>query len=160
MNRTKKLVIAAGVTVGIAAGAAGVSYAVWSASGSGTGTGAAAVAKGLTVIAQTPTGANASIYPGGPAGPVQFYISNPNPYPITITTVSWGTASSGDTTTCANSNISVDTNAPTSVSLAVAANGASGPFTISGVLDLAHSAGDGCQGVSFNVPMTITGTEQ
>lgn len=160
MRIKKKWYMGVAATATALALGTGVAYAVWSASGSGTGTGAAAIAKSLTVIANTPTGANASIYPGGPAGPVEFYVSNPNPYPVTITGLQWGTPSSGNTANCPNSNISLDTNAPTTASLPVAANGASGPFTINGVLDLAHSAGDGCQGVSFNIPVTVTGTEQ
>jgi hypothetical protein len=28
------------------------------------------------------------------------------------------------------------------------------------VLDLAHAAPNGCQGVAFNIPMTITGAQQ
>ena len=160
MRLKKRWLVVVGAPVAALALGAGVAFAVWSASGSGTGTGAATVAKGLTVIASTPTGANASLYPGGPAGPVAFYVNNPNPYPVTITGVQWGTPSSGNTSNCANSNITLDTNAPTTVSLDVAANAASGPFLVPGVLDLSHSAGDGCQGISFNIPVTVTGTQQ
>jgi hypothetical protein len=158
--RKKRLLVTGVSSVAAIAAAAGIAAAVWSASGTGTGSGAAALAKGLTVIASTPTGANASLYPGGPAGPVQFYVNNPNPYPVTVTGLQWGTPSSGDTSSCSNSNITLDTNAPTTASLSVAANAASGPFTVNGVLDLAHSAGDGCQGVTFNIPVTVTGTQQ
>ena len=158
--RRKQLWITAISTVAAIAAAAGIASAVWSSSGSGTSTGAASIAKGLTVIASTPTGANASLYPGGPAGPVQFYVNNPNPYPITVTGLQWGTPTSGSPSSCANANISLDTNAPATASLPVAANAAAGPFTVNGVLDLAHSAGDGCQGQSFNIPLTVTGTQQ
>ena len=160
MRIKKKLFMGIAATTSALALGAGVAYAVWSVSGTGSGTGAAAVAQSVTALASTPTGAGASLYPGGPAGQVDFYVNNPNPYAVTITGITWGTPTSGDPTSCPNTNISLDSHAPTTVSLNVAANGASGPFVIPGVLDLAHSAPDGCQGVDFNIGVTITGTQQ
>ena len=161
MNRAKKLAIATGVVAGIAAGAAGVAYAVWSASGTGSGGAAATVAQGVTVTAITPTGAAASLYPGSPPSSVYFTVSNPNPYAITITSIAWGTPTSANPTACPNANISVDTNAPkTGLSISVPAASTSSAISVPNVLDLAHSAPDGCQGVSFFVGMTVTGTQQ
>lgn len=150
----------AAATAAVALGG-GIAFAVWTVQGSGTGSGAASVAQSLTITASTPTGSGASLYPGGPAGPVDFYVNNPNPFAVTITGITWGTPTSGSTSSCANSNISLDSNAPTTVSLNVAANAASGPFVVPGVLDLAHSAGNGCQGVTFNIPVTsVVATQQ
>jgi hypothetical protein len=160
MRFKKKWYMGVAATAAALALGAGVSYAVWSVSGGGTGSGAASIAQSVTVIASTPTGAGASLYPGGPPGQVDLYVSNPNPYAVTITGITWGTPTSGFTTGCPNGNISVDTHAPSTVSLSVAASGASGPFVIPGVLDLSHSAPDGCQGVTFNVPVTVTGVQQ
>ncbi|HEX6489404.1 MAG TPA: hypothetical protein VF137_11120 [Candidatus Dormibacteraeota bacterium] len=158
--KSRKLVISlAAATSGVLLGA-GVAFAVWSASGSGTGTAAATVAQGVTLIGVTPTGANATLYPGGPASAVYFQVSNPNPYAITITGVSWGTPVSNSTAQCANTNISLVGSPPSAVSISVPANATSATLNVPGVLVLAHSAPDGCQGVSFNVPMTVTGTEQ
>lgn len=140
---------------------AGIAFAVWSATGSGNGGAAAGVAQGLTVTAFTPTGAAANIYPGGPAGTVYFEVANPNPYAVTITGISWGTPTSLNTTACPNANISLSPSAPTTVSISIPANSTGGSvFAEPGVLLLAHSAPDGCQGVGFNVAMTITGTQQ
>jgi hypothetical protein len=156
----KKVLITAASAVAAIAAAVGVATAVWSASGSGSGTGAAAVAQGLSVVASTPTGSNASLYPGGPAGPVQFQITNPNPYAVTISGLQWGTPASASPAICASANISLDANAPTSASISVPANSGGGPYTVNGVLDLAHNAPNGCQGMLFNVPLTVTGTQQ
>lgn len=146
------------VTVGVTAGAA---VAVWSASGSGSGSGAATIAQGLTVTAITPTGPAASLYPGGPAAPVYFQVANPNPYAVTITGLSWGTPTSTDPAACPSSDISVDTGAPTTVSISIPANTPAGTaYQENGVLDMSHSAPNGCQGVAFNVPLTVTGTQQ
>jgi hypothetical protein len=139
----------------------GVALAAWSVSGSGTGSGAATIAQSLTLTASTPTGANASLYPGGPPGAVDFTVTNPNPFAVTITGVTWGTPTSGSTSLCSSSNISLDAGAPTTVSISVPANATGGTvYSIAGVLDLAHGAGNGCQGVSFNVPMTASATQQ
>jgi hypothetical protein len=159
MRSKRFLITTAGVT---AAGAlaAGIAYAAWTASGSGSGAGAATVAQSLVVTPVTPAGANASIYPGGPAGPVFFNIQNPNPYAVTITSVSWGTPTSTSTATCANSNISLDSGAPTTVSISIPGASTASNVEVNGVLDLAHSAPNGCQAVAFTIPLTVTGAQQ
>jgi hypothetical protein len=134
--------------------------AVWTVTGSGSGGAAATVAQSLTITAVTPTGAAATLYPGGPAGSVDMTISNPNPFAVTITGITWGTPVSNNTTACPNANISLDASAPTTVSIPVPAGPPTGAIVISGVLDLAHSAPNGCQGVSFTIPLTVSATQQ
>jgi hypothetical protein len=149
----------AGTIVGVGI-SAGIAAAVWSASGTGSGGGAATIAQGLVVSAVSPSGANATLYPGGPAGSAYFQVGNPNPYAVTITGLAWGTPTSTSTATCPSSNISVDPSAPTTASISIPANTPAGTtYQVAGVLDLAHSAPDGCQGVSFNVPLTVTGIQ-
>lgn len=158
--RFKKLFVGAAATVAIGT-AAGVAVAVWSVTGSGSGGGAATVAQSLVVTPVTPTGSSATLYPGGPAGPVYFMVQNPNPYAVTITSITWGTPVSSNPTACANSNISIDTNAPkTGLTINVPANTTTPTMQLNGVLDLSHAALDGCQGVSFTAPMTVSGTQQ
>jgi hypothetical protein len=139
----------------------GIAFAVWSANGSGSGGAAATVAQGLTITAVTPTGAAATLYPGSPPSAVYFTVSNPNPYTVVITSISWGTPVSFNTTSCPSSNITVDTNAPkTGLNIVVPPNPQSAGFSVPGVLDLSHSAPDGCQGVGFGVSMTVSGAQQ
>ena len=141
---------------------AGIAFAVWSLTGSGAGSGAATVAQSLSVTAYTPTGTGANLYPGGPAGSVDFQVANPNPFAVTITGITWGAPTSANPTLCANTNISLDNAAPTTVSISIPANATAGTvYTIAGVLDLAHSAGNGCEGMTFNIPMTaVTAVQQ
>jgi hypothetical protein len=159
MRLTKFKVIVAAVVVASAI-AGGVAYAAWSASGSGTGAGAATVAQSLVVTAVTPSGSGATLYPGGPAGPVFLNIQNPNPYAVTLTGVSWGTPVSTNTATCPSANISLDANAPTASSVSIGANSTASAIQINGVLDLSHSAPNGCQGVAFDIPVTVSGAQQ
>jgi hypothetical protein len=158
--RYKKMFIGVATATAAVTVGAGVAFAAWSASGSGSGSGAATVAQSLVVTPVTPAGANASIYPGGPAGPVFFNIQNPNPYAVTITGLSWGTPTSTNVSTCASTNISLDAGAPTTVSISVPAASTASNVQVNGVLDLTHAAGNGCQGVAFTVPVTVTGAQQ
>lgn len=156
----KKLYMGIAATTAAVALGGGIAYATWSVSGSGTGGAAATVAQSLTVNEIQPTGAAANLYPGGVSG-AWFTVTNPNPFAVTITSVTWGTPTSNDTTTCPNANVSIDPGAPTTVSISVPANGTSSAFEIGGVLDMLHSAPNGCQAVSFNIPMTaLTATQQ
>jgi hypothetical protein len=150
---------AAGVAVASLAAGGGVAYAVWSTTGGGSGAARALTAQAVTVNPVTPGAPGAALYPGGPAGWVYFTINNPNPYSVNVTHLAWGTPVSTDTANCPSANVSVDANAPTTVSLPVPANGTSGAFQVFGVLDMAHSAPDGCQGVGFTVPVTVTGSQ-
>jgi hypothetical protein len=159
--RIKKRFIAVAAFVAAIGAGSGIAVAVWTLGGSGSGSGAATVSNSLTLTALTPSGAAASLYPGGPAGSVYFQVANPNPFAVTITGLTWGTPTSNNTTTCPNSNISIDANAPTVVSISIPANATAGAaYQIPGVLDLAHAAPNGCEGVSFNVPITATATQQ
>lgn len=156
----KKTIIAASATLALAGAGIGAAFGVWSVTGSGSAGGAATVAQNLVVTEVTPTGSAASLYPGGPAGPVFVNIQNPNPYAVTVTGYVWGTPTSNNTTACPNANISVDTGAPTTANLAIAAGQTLSGVQINGVLDLSHSASNGCQGVSFNAPLTVSATQQ
>lgn len=138
----------------------GVAFALWTVSGSGSGAGAATAVKGLVVTPDTPTGAGASLYPGGPAGPVFLTIQNTNPFPVTVTGLSWGTPTSTITLSCASSNIGLAEGAPTTASIPVPANSTTSAVEIPGVLELAKTAPPGCQGVAFDVSVSVTGTQE
>ena len=157
-KRLRRGILAAVVVL---AATTGVAYAVWTVGGSGAGSGAATVANNLTLTALTPSGAAASLYPGGPAASVYFQVANPNPFAVTITGLTWGTPTSLNTTACPNSNISLDAGAPTTVSISIPANATAGTaYQIPGVLDMAHTAPNGCEGVGFDIPVTVSATQQ
>jgi hypothetical protein len=158
MSRKKWLIAAlAGMAIALAAG---IAYAAWSVSGSGSGGAGAKSALGLVVTEVDPSSPGASLYPGGPAGWVYFTIQNPNPFPVTVTGVSFGTPVSQNTTACPSANVSIDAGAPTTLNIPINANQTTGTLQVFGVLDMAHSAPDGCQGVDFSVPITVSGKQQ
>lgn len=158
--RIKKPVIAGAVAGAAVLVGGGVALAAWSASGSGTGSALAYSAQTVTINAVALNNSQASLFPGGPAGSVFFTVTNPNPYPLKITSITWGTPVSNNTTACPSSVISVDSNAPTSgFNLTVPANLTSGMIQVNSVLDLALSATDSCQGIGFSVPLTVSGQQ-
>jgi hypothetical protein len=155
----KRTKIAVATLVALVAIGVSAAYAAWTATGNGSGSGAALIAQALTVNPVTPSQSGASLYPGGPAGWVYLTITNPNPFAVNVTHISWGTPTSTNTTNCPSSQISLDAGAPSTLNVTVPANGVSSALQIFSVLDLAHTAPDGCQGVIFNVPVTVSGTQ-
>jgi hypothetical protein len=156
----RKFVIAGAAAAAAAVIGGGVAFAMWTAGGSGSGSAIAYVAQPVTLNAVALSNSAASLFPGGPAGSVYLQIVNPNPYPVEITTAAWGTPVSTNPTSCANSMIAVDANAPTSgLNWTIPANG-TGPVTqVLNVLDLSTAAGNGCQGNGFLAPVTLGGQQ-
>jgi hypothetical protein len=153
MNRKRKIVIATGASVGLVIGG-GLAYATWTANGAGSGQAKALTAQTLTVNAGT--GA-ADLYPGFTAGDMYFTVNNTNPYPVTMTAMSPGTITSSDPTNCPATNVSA---IPKSgLSLSVPASSTSGQLSIADVVSMQASAPDGCQGVTFNIVVTLTGSQ-
>lgn len=148
---------AIGAVAAVAFGATIVVYAAWSAAGSGTGSAKALHAQGVTAAAGS--GA-ADLYPGG-TGTLYYTLTNPNPYGITFSSVTFGTVVSSDSVNCPATNVTASTatlNLTTSpVTVAAGASGVAGSFA--GTITMSHSAPDGCQGVTFTVPITLTGTQ-
>lgn len=158
--KIRKALVTGTVVGSVASISAGVAFALWSAGGSGSGTALAVVAQPVTVNAVALSSSAASLFPGGPAGNVYFSVTNPNPYPIKITSITWGTPTSANPTACSNAMISVDSGAPTSgFNLTIGANGTSTVSQINSVLDLSANAPDGCEGNEFLVPITVSGQQ-
>ena len=133
---------------------AGVAMALWTANGTGSGNSKALTANTITVNAVT--GA-ADLYPGFTGGDVHFTLTNTNPYPVNFTSMTAGSVTSSDPTNCAASNVTV-ANA-TGLSLPVAANATSPNQAIANVVTLSAAANDGCQGVTFTIALTLTGSQ-
>ncbi len=153
MKGLKRKVAVVGVAVGAVIGG-NMAYAAWTANGTGSGNAKALSAQAITVTAST--GA-ADLYPGFTAGDVFFTVTNNNPYPVTFTGMTAGTVTSSDPTNCPASNVTV-ANA-TGLSIAAAANASGVSRSIADVVSMGHSAPDGCQGVVFTIPLTLSGSQ-
>jgi hypothetical protein len=161
--------VVAGVFVLLFGG--GVAVASWTATGTGTGSAQAASVSGLVVSAGTPLGAlyplpadstPATGYGSGTVGSVATTVANPNPFPVTITTATVGSVTTNPLTgrTCAAGSVLPTTGAPITLSPPVTLAAGSGPtaVTVPGALYMVSTAEDGCQGATFTVPVTVTGT--
>jgi hypothetical protein len=148
----KKIVAAVVIAGGIAAG--GTAYALWSSTGTGSGRAATLSAQTVTVTAVTGT---ADLYPGA-SGKLFFTLTNTNPYPVTFTAMTPGTITSSNAAQCPSSNLTVATFA-SGLSLTVAANATSATLSIPAAATLALAAPDGCQNKTFDVALTLTGTQ-
>jgi hypothetical protein len=128
--------------------------AVWSATGTGDGASRALTAVDLQVSAGSPT---PDMYPGA-TGAIVFSVTNPNPYPVTVTggSVSSIAGLSGAAGTCSSSDFTLG--AGTVASTAIA-SGATQTVTMTDALTMKATAGNGCQGVTVTVHGTLTGTQ-
>ncbi len=152
-SRRKKAAILLG-TAAVAFATYGAVSALWSANATGSSQSKALTAQAVTATAATAT---ADLYPGFSGGDVFFSLSNTNPYPIQFTAMTPGTVTSSDQTNCPASNVTV--NGKTGLALNVPANGSANGQTITDVVTLAGAAPDGCQGVTFSIALTLTGTQ-
>jgi hypothetical protein len=155
-NGTRKLtarITAGGIVVG-AMLAAGVAFAAWTATGSGSGYAKATTAQALTTVdvsASTP----ATLYPGA-TGNVKLSISNPNPYPVTVSSVSGNGAITSEKGAACNASTGVTYSNQTGLSLAVPAAG-SATFTLAGAVSMSNASDDSCQGAVFTIPVSLSG---
>jgi hypothetical protein len=152
MDRKHKVVAALAV-IGVTVGG-GLAWATWTASGTGNGQARATTAQVVTVTAAL--GA-ADLYPGFTGGDVHFTLTNPNPYDVTFTSMTAGAVVSSAPATCPASNVTVT--GATGLSLSVGANSTSAALSIANVVSMALAAPNGCQGVSFTIPLTLTGSQ-
>lgn len=148
-------------TVVVLLGGTGVGWAAWSASGGGTAGARAVTARASTAVPGVP---DALLYPRPSAGypttgpgTIAFTVDNPNPYPVTFTSVTVGAVTSGNPSGCPAASVTAAPSIPPfAITLPAAAPAT--PVTLPGVLAMDINAPTGCQGVVFTVVVTLAGT--
>ena len=150
-RRKARLLAACALTSATVLGG-GVAYAHWTTSGSATGSASTGTTVALTTSAATPSG---TLVPGGTA-PLVVTVTNPNPGPVTITSVQLDTTRSvvvsGAVGTCTSPPLTVS--AATSLTVA---GGATTTLTVPNAVALGTTAASGCQGATFTLPVTLSG---
>lgn len=153
----------AAVGLAVLVGAA-VVYAATSQTGTGSGKASTVSPQPLTITA-TSCSASGDLYPGGPAAPVCFTLVNPNPYAVSFASVTWlpsGAAISAGNPACSAANVSLAAGAPTTLAapITVGAGQTSSRQIVRGVLLMAQTAPNACQGTTFSVPLSLNGSQQ
>ncbi|MFD5830824.1 hypothetical protein [Lentzea sp. NPDC060358] len=117
----------------------GVAYAAWTSSGNGSATTKAGTAQAPVVAGgAAPTGL---LYPGV-TGEAVVTVTNPNPYPVTVMSITQNGTECGVTALTATPGTQL------------AAQGGQKSITIS--VKMALDAPGTCQGLAINVPVTVT----
>ena len=153
-SRRRTLLIVSGAAAVVLLTGSSIAVALWGASATGTGSAKAVTAQDLTIVAQaSPT---PDLYPGA-SGALQFTITNPNPYPVSLTSWATGTITS-DSGACAPSNVSASSGT-LGAPIAVAAGATSAALSIAAAVTMAAGAPNACQGVTFTVALTLSGAQ-
>ena len=150
---TKRRTIGAGLTL-VALAAAGLVYAAWTTSGSGSGYAKAQSAQQLTTVDVSASTA-ATLYPGA-SGDVQIRISNPNSYPVRVTSVTGNGAITADAGHPGCVTTGVTFTNQTGLTLDVDANDTLAT-TLTGAASMSNASVDGCKGATFTIPVSLTG---
>ena len=152
MRRSRLLAaLAAVVVLGLAGGGA---FAYFTSSGNGHGSGTDGTATTVTVQAVASGSPSSTLVPGGTADLI-VQLQNPNTVAVKITGVAQnGSATPVGGSNCTTSNDGVSVPGQTGLSISVA------PGTqvvhVAGAASMALSSASGCQGASFDIPVTLT----
>jgi hypothetical protein len=135
---------------------AGIGFAQWTSNGTGS-----VAPKSTTDVASViaPDSASADLYPGA-TGSASVTISNPNPYPVVVNSISAGssalvngTCTAGSVTTDARALDATGLLQSDGVTKTIAAGG-SGTYVL--VTHMTTSAVDACKSQTFSVPLTAS----
>jgi len=133
-----------------------VAWGYWTSAGTGSGTAASTAAAASELSANTYAG---DLYPGAVMS-VTVTVSNPNPYPVLVTSISAGSSAVLAGPTCAAGSVTSDARLtdPTGLSQAEGAKtipaGGSGTYIIT--TRMIGAAGTGCQSRVFTLPLTAS----
>jgi hypothetical protein len=147
--------------LGLAAGlSTGVAAAYWTGGGTGSGSAAAGTAAPLTTVTATAS-ASSLLYPGGSAH-LTLTVRNPNPYAVTITSVTGNglVTASGGSGLCVTTGVSFSpptAGLPFTVPAAVGAVQGTVVATLEGAAQMSSASDSGCQGATFTIPVALAG---
>jgi hypothetical protein len=133
---------------------AGVAIAAWTATGSGNGYAKAKSAVALTTNAVVPA---ATLYPGA-SGQAEITIVNPNPYQVTVQSITGSGTITSDQVGCDSTNDVVAFVNQTGLSDIVPGNSVPTHFVLAvGSVTMGSATVDACQGATFTIPVTMAG---
>lgn len=139
---------------------AGVASAYWTSQGSGAATASAGSLQPVTVAAYANESISNKLYPGGPAGDVVLKVTNPNLYSVTLVAIAANGSIAADAGHSGCTTTGVAFAPPASPSITIGAGTAGSPstqlVTLAGAALMGTSSASGCQGATFQIPVSIT----
>jgi hypothetical protein len=150
----RRILLVPAVLVALIA-AATATHAYFTATGSGTGSSAAGTLQPVTVVAFVGGDAeSSSLYPGGSAADVMVRLNNPNASSVTLVSVTGnGTITpDGSHSSCTTTGVTFTDQTGLSISLA------HGPTLLhfASAASMDSTSSNGCQGATFQIPVTVT----
>lgn len=150
----KAAFLAGALTLALGTAAA---YAYWTTSGSASGSAAAGDMQTVTVDALVPgDGPASTLIPGGTAD-VVLRVTNPNPYPVQVYSVTGNGPVTSDTAhpSCTTTGITfTGSPGPLSPTVSIAAN-STALVTLPGAAGMDATSQSACQGSTFHLPVTL-----
>jgi hypothetical protein len=138
----------------------GLVYAAWTTNGSGSGYAKAGTAQSLTTV-DVSASTVATLYPGV-SGDVLIKLDNPNPYAVTVTAISGSGAITPDAGhgTCTTTGVTFTNQTGLTLVVPAKSGGVDGVLqtTLTGAASMSNASVNGCQGATFTIPVTLTGT--
>lgn len=150
MRRLTLLVLGGVVALVVGLGAA---YGYFTSAGTGTGPASTGAPLAVTVVAASGT-VSSKLIPGG-SGDLLVGLNNPNSYSVTIVGISQNGSVTvvGGSGTCTTTGASVSTQTGLSVTVA---SGTNVVVHVPNGATMSTSSDSGCQGASFQVPVSLT----
>jgi hypothetical protein len=149
-----RLVLALSAVAVVATSA--VTFGSWSVSSSaGSGYSKAKLALNLT-LSDASASTTAQLYPGG-TGDLWIKVTNPNPFAVTVTSVTGAGTITADKGPACDAATGVTFTNTTGLSQAVGA-GATVTFSLAGKVAMSNASDNSCQGAVFTVPITLAAT--
>jgi hypothetical protein len=138
-------------------------FAAWVSNGTGTATSKAGSSQALSTI-DASASTNATLYPGV-NGDVTVRVSNPNAFPVRVTGVSLDGDNSditvdGGHSGCSPTGVSFTDQTGLTIDVPAKSGGTNGATTatLTGAAAMSNAAVNACQGATFTIPVTLTGS--
>jgi hypothetical protein len=133
-----------------------VTFGSWTVSSSaGSGYSKAKVASSLA-LSDASASTTAQLYPGG-TGDIWIKVTNPNPFAVTVTSVTGAGTITSDKGAACDAATGVTFTNTTGLTQAVGA-GATVTFSLAGKVAMSNASDNSCQGAVFTVPITLAAT--
>ena len=138
----------------------GLVYAQWTTNGSGNAYAKAGTAAALSTV-DVSASTTATLYPGV-SGDVLIKLDNPNPYAVTVTGISGNgtiTADAGHSG-CTTTGVTFTNQTGLTLTVPAKSGGVDGVLqtTLTGAASMSNASLNACQGATFTIPVTITGS--